>query len=229
MGLAGVARIAGLAGKAFARGVNGRGMISSAPKFLQTANKLGRFQNSPIGNYAINTAMDAGMGVVWGENPANALGRSAFANIGGTVAQKGFQKVTRSMGIPDMASEVVGQMFVNPAAYTGMEMLGSKIMPGLYGLDSQGNYVGDMPEQPTMSAIPQQQAIDPMSLLSPADQFRIQSDVNFRQQREQQQAMKRAAANAYKQQLELEASGGFIPGLQNLSQLNAQYGLGGFQ
>lgn len=230
----GLGRLAGAGLKAFASGIEGTKVAANAAslinkgartqKALEMLNRAGQFQSSTTGNYLINTAMDAGMGMVWGESPLNAVGRSAIGNIGGTAAQKLFTAGADKVGMPRMATEAIANMVVNPAAYTGMEMLGSRVVPGLYGLDANGNYIGNQAEAPlpqiptdSIGVMPvNPQMGGPLDQLSEAERFKLRSDMYLKQQRESERAMKQAATNAYKARLESS---------NNVSLIGQQYGL----
>jgi hypothetical protein len=233
----GFARLAGNAFKAFSKGLGGSKVAADAGRLMTTANRLGQFQGSAAGNYVTNTVIDAGMGMMWGESPGTALLRSGIGNVGGTVGQKVVGKGLKKLGASDAAIEAIGAVAVNPLAYSATEMAGMRVMPGLYGLDAQGNYVGDsgvgmaqngmqanqppaMPDGLVPGLQPGSTPGLQPSLLSPADKVRIESDHYFREQRKNRQQMKRIAASNYRQQLELGNMGQY--GMQSLA---AQAGL----
>jgi hypothetical protein len=213
---------AGLSGKKLASlgtvGVNGSAAAIKIPKVLSTANTAGRFFDSPIGNYATNTVLDAGFGMLWGENPLNALGRSAIGNIGGTIGQKtigaGLDRLGASKGI----QEITGSLVVNPLAYSLTEMGAMKVVPGLYGLDANGNYVGNQQQEVSQTQLnpEQQQAamLEQMAMmaqnpsgLSQLDRQTAQADFYFDQQEKQRRAEQKLAKDIYRRSLEQQYSG----------------------
>jgi len=119
------------AGKA----ANAAGEIAQAGNVLT---KVGEAFDNPALNYGMNTAMDAGFGMLWGESPGQAIGRAAVGNLGATAFQAGSGKVLDKMGVSGAGRSVLENMVINPLGYTATEMAAAKIAPGFYGMGDSG-------------------------------------------------------------------------------------------
>lgn len=242
--MVGVAKLAGGVLKAFNRGLSGGKVLSKAPDALRAANAAGRFVDSPVGNYAFNTVSDAAFGALWGEDPIRAFQRSALANVGGTIGQKLGGAAMGKLGMNRATQEFIGGTFINPLSYSLTEMGAMKVMPEFYGLDAQGNYVGDNP-QPQTETIPQltpaeQQAVAYQQMamaaqnppgLSPVDRQAAQVDFYFDQQDKARRAQQALAKETYRRSLENQFAGMggidygmLLTGIPTLEQQNQMYG-----
>lgn len=216
----GVARLAGGILKAIAKGHAGGKVVSlgtQTPGILKVANTAGRILDSPAANYISNTALDAGMGMMWGESPMTAVTRSAIGNIGGTLGEKAITSGLNAVGVPKSMQMAVG-LVSNPLAYSLTEMGAMKVVPGLYGLDANGNYVGNQQQEVSQTQLnpEQQQAamLEQMAMmaqnpsgLSQLDRQTAQADFYFDQQEKQRRAEQKLAKDVYRRSLEQQYSG----------------------
>jgi hypothetical protein len=251
----GVARLAGPMLKAFGKGLAGEtvvGLGGNVPAALKFAQGAGKFVDGPIGNYVLNTATDTALGTLWGENPMSALGRSMVGNVGGTIGQKVIGAGLDKVGVNRGMQEFFGGTIINPASYALTEMAAMKLMPGMYGMDAQGNYVGDNPQtaqQPEQMLPGQMQQPSPEQLqamtyqqmavdaghqqagLNQLDRQSAQADFYFDQREKEAKAQQRLAKETYRRSLEQQFAGASVgaygmlpPGIPSLEQQNQMYG-----